>query len=234
MSRIIIFAQSALRDTVITKIIIIKCQEYVRTSCCPWCSQGPQIKLFGCLVGSQRWSAWTATKLFLCFVFRSATLVSMGPRLNYLGILFSAILVSMGLRWKCSGTSFSVAVVDRDPRRIYIFEHSFCQSTITLFSPKLPTTRLRTSLLLMRPQQEKNLKCDPSKRVLICLCGHYSLLTSVTEKIINTADYTSYAVFISCLKTAPYSVFISCLETVHPHKMKFSHLELWAIGLVTI
>ena len=118
VSRIIIFAQSALRDTVITKIIIIKCQEYVRTSCCPWCSQGPQIKLFGCLVGSQRWSAWTATKLFLCFVFRSATLVSMGPRLNYLGILFSAILVSMGLRWKCSGTSFSVAVVGRDPRRI--------------------------------------------------------------------------------------------------------------------
>ena len=60
----------------------------------------------------------------------------------------------------------------------------------------------------------KQQKCEPSKRVLICLCGHYSLLTIVTEKIINTADYTSYSVFISCLKTAPYSLFISdCAPT---------------------
>ena len=80
------FAQSALRDT----------------------GQGTQIKLFGCWVLNvgQHGPAiklyvgqyWPPMKIFWCLVLRSAKMVSMVPRLNYLGISFLAISVSMGLR----------------------------------------------------------------------------------------------------------------------------------------
>ena len=129
--------------------------------------QGPQVKLLGCWVLSVG-QYGPATKLFLRFVFRSATLVSMGPRLNYLGISFSAIFVMKVFRLfvLCgSGRQGSTMNINFRTFVLSIDDHPFQSETAN------DSTTYITSVDATATRKER--KCDPSKRV--CLCGHYSL-----------------------------------------------------------